>query len=128
MRFTRHVIYGLKKVYGKPVIIQRQLSLSMDVETGIQDIQTTTIRVSRASVLPANELLYRFSKLAERGVVELSTLAVLLDRKDLGDLELNTQDSLIISNVRYTIQNITIEDNMFVLLVNKVTSQVEVSL
>lgn len=134
-RHNRRAIYAAKRLVGKPVILCRTLSNSLDVKTGQQ---TTTIRsclIKRAVVMPATSLrnfLYGHSFLqhnrsfAEGGFFDTNTRVVIVDRRDIPmDFVVDQKVHLIVEGKRMEAQAPITHEEMILFALTGLEYQVD---
>lgn len=90
MSFIANVIYGLKREYGKRIIVGKE-STTTDFNTGVVSGSPTELIIQKAIPLPY-DLRQAFLKSAgihRTGYIEKGQSEVLIDRKDIPSASLN---------------------------------------
>lgn len=122
LKFTRRVLYKLKRSYGTPVDYYKISSHDVNPETGVKTTVEDVIHIRRAIVLRAREFRSFVYDLAfisankdftEGGFFDPEDRNIILDAKDLPKgFDPNTDDYLIVKNKRYDVSAIqTFEEN-----------------
>lgn len=116
-RFAKTVLYSLKRRYGFPFDIYRNVSVSTDLETGIMTKVKRKIHIKRVIVLPTRQLrdfVYDLSYIAANknftygGYFDVDDRRIIIDRKDLpSDFDINLNDWTVFKHKRYEIKEIS---------------------
>jgi len=122
LRFTRRVLYKLKRSYGTPVDYYQISSHDVDPLTGNKTTVETVTHIRRAIVLRAREFrsfVYDLAYISankdftEGGYFDPEDRNIILDAKDfIKGFDPNPDDYLIVKNKRYDVSAIqTFEEN-----------------
>jgi hypothetical protein len=115
-RLVRQSLYALKRQYGYPVDVYRQLDAETNLQTGVKTIVKTVFPVRRAVVLPgtiSREAIQTISvisankKMLQGGTFDRGLRNFILDSRDLpAGFEFNNDDWLVYRNRRYELVSI----------------------
>jgi hypothetical protein len=107
----RTTIYGLKRQYGRKMVLQYGVTVSVDLETGDKLQDTVEIVIPRAIVLPVN--LSTFTNpvisgylLQGKGGVSANTRFAIIDNRDLKGVNLKIRYAATVEGKTYTIESI----------------------
>lgn len=114
LRFTRNVLYRLKRDYGVPADLYHRQSETFDLTTGRQTVDTIKLHVQRAVLLPKTVARSDFMTHASPGAArdftyggELGTIVreVLIDKRDVKTFSFDDYVNIyvIIGGTRYEI-------------------------
>ncbi len=102
--FIKDVIYRLKHLYGVPITLCKEVSVSIDTTSGIE-VKTTTIKpVARAILLPAKLTQEIVQK---SGIFDPTKRNILIDNIDLSSFKIETEDYIIFENRHWHVIEVT---------------------
>jgi hypothetical protein len=104
-QFINDTIYSLKREYGFPLTIFKQISSSVNVETGIVTPTISFKYIHRAIFLP--RIFIRMMAIAE---YDANSRLILIDFNDLGNFTPNKDDYVIFQNKKYIVNKIITHD------------------
>ena len=114
LRFQKQVIYRLKRDYGVPATIYRQLSEHYDLETGQKIVEKVYQHIDRVIFLPGVESQdFDYSSMganfARGGFFASTERLAAIDRDDLNEMfsVLKQNDYIIKNHERYEIKRIS---------------------
>jgi len=104
-QFINDTIYSLKREYGFPLTIFKQVSSSVDVETGIVTPTISFKSISKAIFLPRI-----FIRLISTVEYDANSRLILIDFNDLGSFVPNKDDYVIARDKKYIVNKIITHD------------------
>lgn len=114
-RFIRQVLYSLKRQFGGTVIIARVLGSTSDPQTGEVTVQRDITEIPRAIILPAKvtreqkqsiSIISANKSMVMGGTFDTSTRVFIIDRRDVPDLTLSKDASVLYNGRKYAIDSI----------------------
>lgn len=119
-RFIRHILYDLKKQFGRPIRILSPASTSYDLVAGTTVRTYNTYNIMKAIVLPTNEqrdFVYDLAFIAANknfttgGYFGVDALEIIVDLQDLPvGVSLTVNEQILIGNRKYQVARVRITE------------------
>lgn len=111
---SRRLLYTLKRDYGGPIAIYKNLGITINTQTGAKTISKSVTPISKAIILPAKYARQVVQstpeKIANRafdqgGLFDTRTRIFIVDRRDAPNLNLTEDDWVVYNACKYQVNS-----------------------